>query len=285
MKKSNSPTPAVILLHGLGASSTQWTAVAGILRRRYDVLAPDFPGFGDAPLPSGRVNLGTHQAAVESLATAEFGARPFHLVGTSLGALVAILVAARQRLTVRSVTLVSPPIRPSPPASRETLPYLLLLFPGVSLVGRVLLERSTVGEAVERNIRTLYADPEVALHNHSERVATDVRHLRSRTGRRALRSTLRSAAIQQAFIPGSRIARAASSLTCPVLLVSGSDDKICAADAVQSAMRFFPNARYASIRDAGHVPQSERPSSMADLLIRFFCEAEGGVQWHATARS
>ena len=45
--------PAV-MVHGLGGAATNWTDVMGLLRDRLHCLAPDLPGFGWSPPPTGR---------------------------------------------------------------------------------------------------------------------------------------------------------------------------------------------------------------------------------------
>jgi len=49
--------PPVVLLHGLGSSSTDWPAQHAVLEPRYRVVAVDLPGHGDSPLPDGTLTI------------------------------------------------------------------------------------------------------------------------------------------------------------------------------------------------------------------------------------
>jgi predicted alpha/beta-fold hydrolase len=77
--------PHLVLLHGLGDSARDWQWVMPALARRFRVIAPDFPGFGESDRP---------RAAYSPALFAEFVARFLDalyvpgavVVGNSLGA-------------------------------------------------------------------------------------------------------------------------------------------------------------------------------------------------------
>jgi pimeloyl-ACP methyl ester carboxylesterase len=82
----------MVMLHGGGTDSRCWQQVRPMLERRFEVLTPDLPGHRDEPAPE--------RATVEALAgpISEWIAAtvrgPYHLLGHSLGGLVAMTVAA-----------------------------------------------------------------------------------------------------------------------------------------------------------------------------------------------
>lgn len=79
--------PALILLHGFASSSLFWSALMDSLQADFDVIAPDWPGFGAAgqELPYGR--LQEFAAGVAALAD-ELGLERFHVVGHSMSGFV-----------------------------------------------------------------------------------------------------------------------------------------------------------------------------------------------------
>jgi pimeloyl-ACP methyl ester carboxylesterase len=93
----------VVLVHGLGHSARYWRRLAEALAKRgFEVVAPDLRGFGDAPLPLGPY-------AIEDLA-ADLDARVegrFHLVGHSMGGMVALAWALLRPERVRTLGLCS----------------------------------------------------------------------------------------------------------------------------------------------------------------------------------
>jgi pimeloyl-ACP methyl ester carboxylesterase len=81
--------PVLVLLHGVGLDHTVWDQVRPLLEPSFDVRCPDLPGHGSGP----RVPLDVDLAGLAALVAAE-GAAGAHLVGFSLGALVAQHLAA-----------------------------------------------------------------------------------------------------------------------------------------------------------------------------------------------
>ncbi len=96
--------PRIVLLHGVGLDRTIWDLVAPrLVDAGYEVVTPDLRGHGRSPrIPEGRIELDDLAADVEPL----LGSAA-HLVGFSLGGLVALRVAQRAPARVRTVTAVA----------------------------------------------------------------------------------------------------------------------------------------------------------------------------------
>jgi pimeloyl-ACP methyl ester carboxylesterase len=107
----------LVLVHGLATTRAIWVHAAPLLARERQVVTIDVPGFG-AAAPAGR---GFDLDAVaermhDDLRAAGVG-EPFDLVGHSMGAAVALTLAARAPAAVRRLVLVSPAgLRPLPAA-------------------------------------------------------------------------------------------------------------------------------------------------------------------------
>jgi pimeloyl-ACP methyl ester carboxylesterase len=102
--RSGSGVP-LLLLHGIGSRRQIWDPVVDALAAEHDVVAVDLPGFGASPPLDGPVNLATLTDAVAAFA-AELGLARWHVAGNSMGAGIALELAARG--TVASATAVSP---------------------------------------------------------------------------------------------------------------------------------------------------------------------------------
>ncbi|TDC25904.1 alpha/beta fold hydrolase [Streptomyces sp. 8K308] len=94
--------PTVVLLHGVGLDHTMWEPTAELLADRFTVLTPDLPGHGTRPPVRDGVTLSDLADGV--VAGIPAGS---HLVGFSLGALVAQHVALRHPESVATLTSVS----------------------------------------------------------------------------------------------------------------------------------------------------------------------------------
>jgi pimeloyl-ACP methyl ester carboxylesterase len=135
------PAPPLLLLHGLGVGGIVWQAFARRLLPGFAAIAPDLRGHGESDTPPGGYQPVDY--ARDLIPVLEREGRPVPVVGHSLGALVAVEVAASQPELVPWVALLDPPLDPDlrnpevsevyrlrhgPPGELER--YLLVLNPG-----------------------------------------------------------------------------------------------------------------------------------------------------------
>jgi pimeloyl-ACP methyl ester carboxylesterase len=84
----------VILIHGYAQSSQMWRAVAiPELAKRFTVIAPDLPGFGDSDVPADGLDMKTAAVRIHDLAKALHVAHA-RVVGHDIGLMVAYAYAA-----------------------------------------------------------------------------------------------------------------------------------------------------------------------------------------------
>lgn len=89
---------AILLLHGTGASSHSWRALAPRLARRHPVLAVDLPGHGNSgPLPRGQRSMQGMAAALTRLLQ-RLGLAPQAVIGHSAGAALMLRMALDDQL-------------------------------------------------------------------------------------------------------------------------------------------------------------------------------------------
>jgi magnesium chelatase accessory protein len=86
--------PALVLLHGTGASTHSWRGLVPLLRQQFRVIAMDLPGHGFTDMPaagpaSPQFSLPGMARAVHALLQ-ELGVQPTVLVGHSAGAALAV---------------------------------------------------------------------------------------------------------------------------------------------------------------------------------------------------
>ncbi|MDC0947762.1 alpha/beta hydrolase [Gammaproteobacteria bacterium] len=91
-------SPQVLLLHGVGLRADAWGAQIDALAHRYSLLAPDLPGHGHSPHPSQSLSLDDYVDVIASLIE-----QPIVIVGHSMGALIALMLAARWPDKARAV--------------------------------------------------------------------------------------------------------------------------------------------------------------------------------------
>lgn len=103
--------PAIVLIHGTGASTHSWRGVAPILAERFTVLNFDLPGHGftRGRLPTGLALPGIARALADLLAVE--GLEPAVVAGHSAGAAVAVQLAL-DGATRAHVAALCPALRP-----------------------------------------------------------------------------------------------------------------------------------------------------------------------------
>jgi pimeloyl-ACP methyl ester carboxylesterase len=99
--------PIVVLLHGAGDQAGTWARVVPALLPHYLVVAPDLPGHGDSEPSSGPLSVGTIVDGLADTLAHVCGATPLAIVGNSLGAWVAMLLAVRGPKPAERLVLVN----------------------------------------------------------------------------------------------------------------------------------------------------------------------------------
>ncbi len=86
--------PPLVLVHGYLGGSAQWEAEIAHFSDRYDVIAPDLPGFGDACAKFGCDSIGAMADSV-LVNLDRLGIGQFILLGHSMGGMIAQEMAAK----------------------------------------------------------------------------------------------------------------------------------------------------------------------------------------------
>ena len=103
--------PAAVLLHGVASSSMTYENVVPKLSDSHRVVVPDLLGFGGSVAPADATfSLREHVAAVRDTITALGLKVPVTIAGHSLGALIAIRLAAEYPRLVKHLVVISPPV-------------------------------------------------------------------------------------------------------------------------------------------------------------------------------
>jgi pimeloyl-ACP methyl ester carboxylesterase len=268
----------VLFVHGMSGAATNWTDLMAELAPDFDCAALDLPGSGFSPPPrtsagySVSAVAGTVIRLIEALAgDPHHGAPnysgPVHLVGNSMGGLVAVRVAARRPDLVRTLTLISPAM-PDPKVRRSVLHFPVLALP---FVGERLVRQWAVRFPVENRVTGVFAtcfyDPS---RLHPDRFAFEVEALRRRDALPYDAVSLVGASRTLVFetlrpYPFS-VWRAARRVTAPSLVLFGQNDRMVHPRLAKKAARVFRDARVRVLPETGHIAQMERPGLVAALF-------------------
>jgi pimeloyl-ACP methyl ester carboxylesterase len=241
----------VVLLHGYGADKDRFGSLAPFLRRRYRVVIPDLPGFGDH---KARVDMDygiTSQVRRLDGFVRAMGLERFHLFGISLGGYAAALYAARFPQKALSLALMDPAGHTAPEPSDA-----MRLF-----------------EQTGRNI-FLYASPEDVqvltdfLIHRPFAVPTRMKRYWALCGRThmAWRQKLFNDLIDGGL---SLLDDDAGKIEAPTLIFWGAQDRICHASSAKVLVKLISDCRAYVFHACGHMPLFEYPAACRDLYLRF----------------
>ncbi|NRP76022.1 3-oxoadipate enol-lactonase 2 [Ensifer psoraleae] len=102
----NEADPAIVLLHSLGTCADVWEKQVREFSRSHFVICPEFRGHGLSEVSRTPVTIEALTDDIVALLTL-LELRSFHLVGISIGGLVAQLVAGRLSDTVQSLLILN----------------------------------------------------------------------------------------------------------------------------------------------------------------------------------
>lgn len=242
----------LVLLHGLGHRRQAWDSVLAMLVPHRDVILADLPGHGQSPaLRAGR------EPAVKILLREllglldELGLARAHVAGSSLGGRLALELAVRGRAA--SVTALSP----AGFWTREReLRYVKTVFWAMNAAGTALrplrpaLSYSTAGRAL------LYA----AIVSRPSQISPE-QAMGDMTAFLEAKSAMHAILVEAfpftANIPDQ----------VPVTIAWGTHDRLLPPRQAVVARARLPEARHIPLPGCGHVPMTDNPQLVADVLL------------------
>lgn len=250
----------VLLVHGLGG--WHWERVIPRLAERHRVLAPWLRGFGDSEGPTGYSieDLAADMAAVLGRA----GAAPAHVVGHSLGGMVAQVLAVDHPDLVRSLALVSTLSH----SGRRSSTFALAM----ARVSEVGAEAALAEPEVLARLEAVMGD---AFPSNGREVLA--RRLVGRNGPRPAEAPAWRA------VAGFSRADRLKEIACPVLIVHGTHDATIPFVMGQLTAGAVRHARFVSLDGIGHSPQRDAAERLGELLLDHAASAEAAVPGSTSA--
>ena len=250
------PDAPLVLLHGIGGCWQHWIQNIPRLMQERRVIAVDLPGFGASPLPRGTLTTSLSASLVAELLE-RLGLPPVVLVGSSLGGMIAVELAATWPELVERLVLVAPA-----GVSVGSIRH------GAQLTARLTALQSRQATKLLQRFGLTGGHPMSIAVRHPELLE---------------RGLLRAAFAPGAGTPGfgltvlhllklrvqGRLMHQASSVACPTLIVWGADDQINLASDAEVFAGLIAGSETAILEDAGHVPMLEHPREFNRLLLEF----------------
>jgi pimeloyl-ACP methyl ester carboxylesterase len=254
VKDQGAGSPALVFLHYFAGSLRSWVHVAGDLSRTYRCLRIDLPGFGRSPpLPAFSVDAVAGTIA-QHIAGRYLGT--YVLVGHSMGGKLALACAADPPPGLVGVVLVAPS-PPSPEPMDEKERARLLATHG---------DRDSAEQTLRTITRRLISakDADICIADNLM-TSAEAWHWWLAQGSREI------------------ITAQAERVTCPVLVMGGSEDPVIAPAVLKAeVMPRLADASRVEITGAGHLLPFEAAKEVADNIRTFVIERCRGATMGGT---
>lgn len=232
----------VLLLHGFTSSSRTWSLVAPLLAKQYRLLLPDMRGHGDSERPLTGYDI--PQLAHDAVAFLDaVGVAHAHLIGVSLGSLIAQQAAASYPERFPTLTLVASGTGQSNSAGREWLRQQIAQLTNP-------IDPHFLAEWMDNPNPV---DP--VLHaNVTAEVAAIPVHVWQGVANSMARHDPRP------FLP---------TLAMPTAIVWGTLDQFFSAEEQEALVTLIPNATYKPYPGIGHNLHWEQPEQLVADIVAF----------------
>jgi abhydrolase domain-containing protein 6 len=239
----------VLLLHGFGGEKAHWYLFSQHVPERFRLVAPDLPPFGDSPATAGGDYSVTAQITRLEALRERLGIERWHVVGNSMGGMIATTYAHAHPDRVITLALFAPAGATS--AEPSEADQLRAQGTDIQLVRDedefdrlfsmatykpIDIPDAVKGWFLERGIaRSKAAQPaRQALDADRERV--------------------------EALLP---------EVQTPALVLWGKDDRILHVSGADVFDRLLPHSKKIVLLECGHLPMLEYPKSVAEEWVRF----------------
>lgn len=245
---------SVLLIHGLGGDSNTWSPVLSALPPMGTVRL-DLPGSGRSPLPATTLSIAGYVDAALKVARAS-GLERFHLAGHSMGAIVALHLAAREPKRVVSLALLGP----------------LLAPPDIARAG------------IRSRGQKARAERQAGMQDIADALCLSVTAAQTRANKPVVMAFVRESLMRQdpdGYAASCEALAAAqpaefSALSCPALLITGDEDPVAPPQMTQMLAQRLRDAgarvQFEVLRGCGHWTPIEMPEACADLMRRFYSQ-------------
>jgi 3-oxoadipate enol-lactonase len=238
----------VLFLHAYPLDRTMWRGQMDAAHAAgWTAVAPDFPGFGDAPhLGEGSLSEYAERTrrVLESV-----GATRAVVVGLSMGGYVAFRLLEDRPDVVRGLVLADTRAGADSPDAAQA--------------------RLTAAERAEKEGTAWLADemlPKLVADDADEEVRNEVRQIIGRATSEAVAGALRAMAARP---DSSEVLR---SVKVPALVLVGAEDKLTPPEEARKLAGLIAGAEYAEIPLAGHLSNLENPEAFNRALIGFLTQ-------------
>jgi len=267
-KTTNNKNPAVLLIHGFGASTKHWRHNIPAISKSYDVHAIDLLGFGKSAKPRG-LNYGGNLWKDQIIAYVnERIKKPTVFVGNSLGGYAAIAAGSSLGENAAGVVL----LNAAGKFSEEKKSSLSLFSKSLQFFGGRLLKDPLVQRFIFEYLRRPSTIRKTLNQVYLDKTNVDdelIDSIRSPSLDDGAFQVFRSV-FEPEGSPGKPLDELFSELKAPLLLLWGDKDPWMNTPSKRSVFnKYTPSETTEFVLNAGHCPHDEIPEQVNEALIKW----------------
>lgn len=235
----------ILFIHGLGSSSRDWEPQVAFFAKHYQVVTFDVRGHGQSGKPPGPYSIPLFATDTAELIKS-LGIAPAHVVGISMGGMIAFQLAVSAADLVRSLVIVNSGPEFILRTFKERIGglqrLLIVRLLGMRKMGQVLSKR-------------LFPKPE---HEELRRVFVE---RWAENDRRAYSDAMRA-------IVGWSVSDRLGDIRSPTLVITADED-YAPVSLKEAYVAKIPQAELVVIADSRHATPAERPEQFNEALMAF----------------
>jgi magnesium chelatase accessory protein len=245
----------LLLLHGTGAATHSWRALAPMLAAHFTVTAPDLPGHGftQSP-PAHRLSLPGMASDVGQLLRA-LGVSPEVVVGHSASAAILARMCLDGSIAPRLLVALNGAFMPFGGVAHHLISPLTRLLVMNPLVPRMFAWQASNSGTVERLIRNTGSTIDAQGIAQYRKLVSSTTHVAA-----ALR--------MMANWRLEPLLHDLPRLTTRLLLVVADNDRSISPDVARQVREVYPQAMIERLPGLGHLAHEEDPRQVADLIMK-----------------
>lgn len=238
----------IVLVHGFGGDKNNWTMLVDALPG-YHYIIPDLPGFGESSkIESSKYDVVSQAERLEKFLN-QLAVDKFYIAGNSMGGNIAGVYSAAYSQKVKGLILVNNAGINSPVKSElfKSLEKGVnpLLVNSPDDFDRLLKFVFVKEPYVPSRIKGVLAERAIASRKFNDKIFSDI--------------TAAPAMLEDRF----------SSLTMPVLIIWGDQDRVLDVSSVPVLEKGIKNSSSVILKECGHIPMMERPAETAGYIKKF----------------
>lgn len=264
--------PALLCVHGFGASSDHWRKNLPDLAQNHRAYAIDLIGFGHSAKPTPKIEI---EYCFETWAQqildfcAEVIGTPVFLVGNSIGCIAALQAAVMKPDQVLGVIMIDCSLRLLHVRKRLEIPWIRRnsapIFQqvlGVRAIGHFFFQRLAQPKVIRRILTQAYA--------RKEAVTDELVNLLIAPARDPGAADVFLAFIR--YDQGPLAEDLLPQLTCPVLCLWGAEDPWEPLELGRAFTKYPAVKEFIALEGVGHCPQDEAPELVNPAIAQWIAQ-------------